>query len=64
MHSHIPAVRRPALIGMDLVRLGLERSDSAASALNVIISLLEQHGQGGNCGLHGRLYYHNGVDFH
>ena len=60
MHSHIPAIRRPALIGMDLVRLGLERSDSAASALNVIISLLEQHGQGGNCGLHGRLYYHNG----
>lgn len=60
MHSHIPAVRRPALIGMDLVRLGLERSDSAASALDVIVGLLAQHGQGGNCALHGRLYYHNG----
>ncbi len=60
MHSHIPAVRRPALIGMDLVRLGLERAQSAAAAVEVIVELLERHGQGGNCGLHGRLYYHNG----
>lgn len=36
------------LIGMDLVRLGLERSRDAARALHVITSLLEQYGQGGS----------------
>ncbi|MCC6304802.1 MAG: C69 family dipeptidase [Rhodobacteraceae bacterium] len=60
LHSHIPAGRRPALTGMDLVRLGLERAESAAAAVAVIVALLERHGQGGNCGLRGRLYYHNG----
>ena len=60
MHSHIPAQRRRALIGMDLVRLGLERAASAAEAVEVICGLLETHGQGGDCGHLGRFYYHNG----
>uniref|UniRef100_A0A3Q2QBM8 Secernin-2 n=1 Tax=Fundulus heteroclitus TaxID=8078 RepID=A0A3Q2QBM8_FUNHE len=44
-----PVVPGEALLGMDLVRLGLERGDSAWVALTVITGLLEQHGQGGQC---------------
>ncbi len=40
----------PALLGMDLLRLALERARDARAAIEVITSLLEQHGQGGPAG--------------
>ena len=42
-----PYSAAPALIGMDLVRLGLERGRNAADAIDVMTWLLESHGQGG-----------------
>jgi len=38
-----------ALLGMDLLRLALERSDTAEAAVSVMVELLERHGQGGPC---------------
>ncbi|XP_018428066.1 PREDICTED: secernin-3 [Nanorana parkeri] len=40
---------KEALLGMDLVRLGLERAETAEGALDVLVGLLEKYGQGGNC---------------
>ena len=51
---------KTGLTGMDLVRLALERSETAKEALNCIISLLEKYGQGGNCGYDHKFFYDNG----
>lgn len=50
----------PALLGMDLLRIALERSASASEAAEVITRLLEEFGQGGPCS-HERpgFTYHN-----
>jgi len=48
-----------ALLGMDLLRLALERCQTSRQALDLITSLLEQYGQGGNCGYEKPFYYHN-----
>ncbi|MHA1797257.1 MAG: C69 family dipeptidase [Candidatus Helarchaeota archaeon] len=52
-------IRAKGLLGMDLLRLGLERGKSAKEAMDVIIELLEKFGQGGNCSYEGSMAYHN-----
>jgi Dipeptidase len=48
-----------SLIGMDFVRLSLERCRTAEEALHLIVRLLERYGQGGNCGYKKNFTYHN-----
>ncbi|KAM9804634.1 secernin-3 [Neosynchiropus ocellatus] len=47
--GRLSADEEEALLGMDLVRLGLERADTAEKAVDVITDLLERYGQGGQC---------------
>ena len=47
------------LLGMDLVRLGLERGTTACAALQLIVELMGAYGQGGNCAEHFTFNYHN-----
>ncbi len=54
-----PYEKGDALIGMDFLRLALERAATAREAVTVITDLLEEYGQGGNCGFDHELYYHN-----
>ncbi|HEY6472600.1 MAG TPA: hypothetical protein VIY26_06885 [Acidimicrobiales bacterium] len=55
--THDAAAAPPALIGMDLVRLGLERARTAADAVDVMTALLEACGQGGVAdAIHGEAY--------
>lgn len=60
LHARSPAPEEPALTGMDLLRLALERASTASEAADLITRLLEQHGQGGNGGHLTPNYYNNG----
>jgi len=48
VHTQEP-LRKTGLLGMDLLRLGLERGKTAKEAIDVINGLLEKYGQGGGC---------------
>ena len=50
---------KTSLIGMDMIRLALERTKTAKQAVDYIIYLLERYGQGGNCGYTKKMQYHN-----
>ena len=50
---------KTGLTGMDMLRMALERSDSAKAAVDTLTALLEQYGQGGNCGYDHEFFYDN-----
>lgn len=53
-------VEEKALLGMDIVRLALERASTAREAVEVMGQLMEQYGQGGNAGFDSTFHYDNG----
>jgi secernin len=57
--AKVPYEKGKALIGMDLLRLALERAATAREAVTMITDLLAEYGQGGNCGFRRKLFYHN-----
>jgi secernin len=57
--TRVPYGKTPGLIGMDFLRLALERTKTAFEAMKLITNLLEIHGQSGNCGFSHNMYYHN-----
>lgn len=57
--SRLPAGTEPGLLGMDLLRLTLERARDADEALAVLTALIETHGQSGRASTHRDMFYHN-----
>ncbi len=58
--SKMPTEKEGRLTGMDLLRLALERADTSQKALEIILELLADFGQGGPCGFEDKkLTYHN-----
>ncbi|MHA1671373.1 MAG: C69 family dipeptidase [Promethearchaeota archaeon] len=53
-------LRSTGLLGMDLLRLGLERGNSAYKSIKIITELLEKYHQGGGCSYEDPTWmYHN-----
>ncbi len=51
--------KKTGLLGMDLLRLALEKAATAKDAVDTIIFFLKKYGQGGNCGFDKHFYYDN-----
>jgi secernin len=58
LFTKVPYTKK-GLLGMDLLRLALERASCAREGITVITDLLAVFGQGGNAGLAHPTYYHN-----
>jgi hypothetical protein len=52
-------VNRYGILGMDILRLALERSENSEQAIEIIAELIQNYGQGGNGGYTSNLFYHN-----
>lgn len=59
LFSKVPASLANGIIGMDYLRLALERSCDVDEAIEVITTLLRRYGQSGNCGFRREFAYHN-----
>ena len=58
LFTRVPYSKK-GLLGMDLLRLALERAISARDGVTVITDLINEFGQGGNHALAHPMYYHN-----
>lgn len=58
--SKIPEFQEPKLLGMEILRLGLERSRTAAEAIEVMTTLITKYGQGSFKNDDSILTYDNG----
>ena len=47
------------ILGMDILRLALERCQSARDALKFMVDIIENYGQGGNCSFEKKFIYSN-----
>jgi len=52
-------LKKEGLIGMDILRLALERTRNVKEALDFIINIIENYGQGGNCSYEHKMLYSN-----
>lgn len=59
LFTRIPYKKDGGLLGMDLLRLALERAATAREGVKIITDLLAQFDQGGDHGLAHKTYYHN-----
>ena len=60
LHAKLPEASEAKLVGMEILRLGLERSRSAAEAVEVMTDLISTYGQGKFANAAGVSTYDNG----